>query len=200
LPNVDITLLILLIFRSWICSNLGHLWEASKAMRVTSIVLAIALGAIGFFVAQSVQLPPGKRSLLGALTAVISPPRNTTSFQIKIVADGAKRANTTVEILCSRYAPGAIPGRSCSPPVHVHADQAEYLEVKKGAFGFHVDGEDRAVLQPGDQPIMVLAGVPHYFWNTKADEEGVLFAAFEGVGNVEMVFGDAIEIKTMATV
>lgn len=169
-------------------------------MRGTSVVLAVALGAIGFFVAQSLHLPPGKRSPLGALTAFISPPRNTTSFRIKIAADGAKRANTTVEILCSRQAPGAIPGRSCSPPLHVHADQAEYLEVKKGAFGFHVDGEDRAVLQPGDPPITVLAGVPHYFWNTRTDEEGVLFASFEGVGNVEMVFGDAIEIKTMATV
>ena len=169
-------------------------------MRLTSIVLATALGAIGFFVAQSMELPLGKHNLFGALTAFISPPRNTTSFHIKVAADGAKRANTTVEVLCSRHAPGAIPGRSCSPPLHVHADQAEHLEVKKGAFGFHVDREDRAVLQPGDQPITVLAGVPHYFWNTNADEEGVLFAAFEGVGNVEMVFGDATEIKTMATV
>lgn len=169
-------------------------------MRVTSIVLASALGAIGFFIAQSVEVPLGKRNLLEVLTAFISPPRNTTSFHIKIAADGAKRANTTVEVFCSRHAPGAIPGRSCSPPVHVHADQAEYLQVKKGAFGFHVDGKDRAVLQPGDPPMTVLARVPHYFWNAKADEEGVLFAAFAGVGNVEMVFGDAVEIKTMTTV
>ena len=171
-------------------------------MRAISVTLAVAVAcaAIGFFIAQPLQLLPGERNRVGTLLAFIQPPRNSTSFQIRIAADGHQRANSTVEVHCTPHAPGAIPGRSCSPAVHVHADQAEYLEVKKGAFGFHVDSEDRATLHPGDPPITVLAGVPHYFWNTKPDEEGVLLAAFEGVGNVNMVFGDAIEIRTVATV
>lgn len=169
-------------------------------MRVTHIVIAVALGATGFLIAQPLQLPLGKRSLIGGLAAKFSPPTNSTSFHISIAANGRKRANTTVEILCTRHAPGAIPNRSCSPPMHYHADQAEYLEVKEGSFGFHVGGIDLAVLRPGDQPITVLAGTPHYFWNTKANEEGVLLAAFEGVGNVVMCFGDAAEIKTMAII
>ena len=167
-------------------------------MKAASVLLAIAVATVGFLVAQSWQLPPGKRSMLGDIAAYLNPPRNTTCFQIRLEADGHQRANSTVEVHCSPHAPGAIPGRSCSPPMHYHADQAEYLEVKQGAFGFHVDGKDRAILRLGDQPITVLAGTPHYFWNTKADEAGVLFAAFEGVGNVEMFFGDAVEIKTVA--
>ena len=169
-------------------------------MKAASVVLAIAVATVGLLIAQSWQLPPGKRSMLGDIAAFVNPPRNSTRFQIRLDADGHQRANSTVEVHCTPHAPGAIPGRSCSPPMHFHADQAEYLEVKQGAFGFHVDGKDRAVLRPGDQPITVLAGTPHYFWNTKADEKGVLFAAFEGIGNVEMFFGDAIEIKTVATI
>lgn len=171
-------------------------------MTASSVTLgaAFAFAAIGFFIAQPLQLLPGERNHFRTMLAFIKPPINSTNFQIRIAADGRQRANSTVEVHCTPHAPGAIPGRSCSPALHVHADQAEYFETQKGAFGLHIDNEDRATLHPGDPPITVLAGVPHYFWNTKPDEEGILIAAFEGVGNVNMVFGDAIEIRTVATV
>lgn len=163
-------------------------------MKATSILVPTILGITAYLVSQQspVQLP--------ALTRYVFPPTNSSAFQIKIAADGTQRAKSTVEVLCTPHAPGAIPGRSCSPPLHNHAEQAEYLEVKQGTFGFHVDGEDKAILRPGDKPITVGAAVPHYFWNVNAGEEGVLFATFEGVGNVEMFFGEAVEIKTMATI
>ena len=169
-------------------------------MKASTALIPAGMAVAAFFLAQPLQLLAFKASPLGALAALINPPRNSSSFHIQIAADGTQRAKSTVEVLCTPHAPGAIPGRSCSPPLHIHADQAEYLEVKSGAFGFHVAGKDRAVLRPGDEPITVGARVPHYFWNENAGEEGVLFATFEGVGNVEMFFGEAVEIKTMATI
>lgn len=164
-------------------------------MRATSALQAIILVAVGICIAQMWQLPPGKRSVPGDVQRVGGNPE----YQIRTASSGQQRANATVEVFCNRQAPGAIPGRSCSPIVHRH-EQAEYLETKQGSFGFNVDGKDTAVLVPGDLPITVPAGTPHYFWNTNPNDTGVLLAAFEATGNVELFFGEAMEIKTYATV
>ena len=156
---------------------------------------AVALVAVGILIAQT--LPPGKRSVPGGVEAqrVGGNPEN----QITIASSGQQRANTTVEVLCTRLAPGGIPGRSCSPKVHTH-EQAEYLETTRGSFGFNLNGKDTAILVPGDPPITVPAGTPHYSWNTKPNDTGVLLASFEAKGNVKLIFGDAMEIRAFASV
>ena len=166
-------------------------------MQATSAVQAIALVAVGIFIAQTWQLPPGERSVSGGVTA--QRVGGSPNYSIEIASSGQQRANTTVEVLCTRQAPGAIPDRSCSPVVHTH-EQAEYLETTQGSFGFNLNGKDAAVLVPGDLPITVPAGTPHYFWNTKPDDTGVLLASFEPKGNVKLVFGEAMEIRTFASV
>lgn len=92
-----------------------------------------------------------------------------------------------------------MPGRSCSPPVHVHP-QDEYLETLSGAFAYNVDGTDTPVQYPGDPPIVVPAGVQHYFWNAQPDQPGVLLASFKPTGDVQLNFGDAVELRVVATI
>ena len=166
-------------------------------MRTTGALQAVALVAVGIFIAQTWQLPPGERSVPGGVEA--QRVGGNPNYQISIASSGQQRANTTVEVLCTRLAPGGIPGRSCSPKVHTH-EQAEYLETTRGSFGFNLNGKDVAILVPGDPPITVPAGTPHYFWNTKPDDTGVLLASFEAKGNIKLIFGDAMEIRTFASV
>lgn len=158
---------------------------------------AFALVAVGIFIAQTWQLPPGQRTVPGGVSA--QRVGGNPNYSITVTSTGKQRANTTVEVLCTRQAPGAFPGRSCSPIVHVH-EQTEYLEVTRGSFGVNINGKDAAVLVPGDLPVTVPAGTPHWFWNTKPDDIGVLLATFEPKGNVKLVFGDAMEIRTWASV
>lgn len=60
--------------------------------------------------------------------------------------------------------PGFTPGRSGSPPLHIHNNQEECFIVHSGSFSYVVDGVE-GHLQPGDKPACIPAGKPHQFWN-----------------------------------
>ena len=78
--------------------------------------------------------------------------------------------------------------------------QDEYLETSSGAFAYLVDGKETPVQHPGDRALLVPAGITHTFWNAEPDNPGVLFAYFTPQGNVQLQFGDAQEIRMVATV
>lgn len=60
--------------------------------------------------------------------------------------------------------PGFSPGRSGSPPLHIHNSQEECFTVNSGSFSYVVDGME-GHLKHGDKPACIPAGKPHQFWN-----------------------------------
>ncbi|DBB01033.1 hypothetical protein WJX77_007824 [Trebouxia sp. C0004] len=60
--------------------------------------------------------------------------------------------------------PGFSPGRSGSPPPHIHNSQEECFTVNSGSFSYVVDGVE-GHLKHGDKPACIPAGKPHQFWN-----------------------------------
>ena len=55
-------------------------------------------------------------------------------------------------------------------PVHVHPYQEETFEVLSGTLGSHVAGVERSH-KPGDEVVVVPAGVKHTAWNESDEEE-----------------------------
>ncbi len=55
-------------------------------------------------------------------------------------------------------------------PVHVHSYQEETFEVLSGTLGSHVAGVERRH-RPGDEVVVVPAGVKHTVWNEGDEEE-----------------------------
>ena len=55
-------------------------------------------------------------------------------------------------------------------PVHVHSYQEETFEVLSGTLGSHVAGVERSH-KPGDEVVVVPAGVKHTAWNESDEEE-----------------------------
>lgn len=64
-------------------------------------------------------------------------------------------------------APGA------GPPLHIHAEQAEFFRVMAGEYEFMI-GDARFLAGPGDTAF-VPAGLPHAFWNRGASPGRLLF-------------------------
>ncbi|KAL3162342.1 hypothetical protein ABBQ32_010025 [Trebouxia sp. C0010 RCD-2024] len=61
--------------------------------------------------------------------------------------------------------PGFTPGRSGSPPPHIHKRETECFIVHSGSFSYEVDGVI-GHLKPGDTPACIPPGMTHQFWNS----------------------------------
>jgi mannose-6-phosphate isomerase-like protein (cupin superfamily) len=59
------------------------------------------------------------------------------------------------------------------PPLHIHANQAEFFRVMEGSYEFMI-GDERFLAGPGDTAF-VPAGVVHAFWNRGATPGRLLF-------------------------
>jgi mannose-6-phosphate isomerase-like protein (cupin superfamily) len=100
--------------------------------------------------------------------------------------------------------PGAIPGKSASPPIHIHPRQSECFEVVTGTMGFYLDGEE-GTAQPHDtdsNPICIPAGIPHTFWNAANETELELSVTVQPALRSEEFFrtliGFLTDYKTLA--
>lgn len=93
----------------------------------------------------------------------------------------------TAQVTCMPEAIGAMPGKSCSPPYHIHTFQRETFVVHKGTFTFLVDG-CQTTLQAGAAPFIVESPVPHSWWNAEPGQEGMLEFSFTPGGKIREFF------------
>jgi quercetin dioxygenase-like cupin family protein len=81
---------------------------------------------------------------------------------------------------------------------HVHPTIIERFTVQRGQVGFRIDGQE-SIAAIG-QPVTVLAGIPHDWWNAGEDEALVLVEIYDPAGRFgEMaidLFGLAQDGKT----
>lgn len=72
-----------------------------------------------------------------------------------------------IETLQRPGVPGALPGKSGSPPLHAHMKQEECFTVNLGAFGHVAKGVEIILFQNDtvDKPFCVAPGTSHSFWN-----------------------------------
>jgi quercetin dioxygenase-like cupin family protein len=73
------------------------------------------------------------------------------------------------------------------PPLHVHPDQDEVVEVKEGEYDVQV-GNERFNLKPGDMAFMP-RNVPHT-WRQRSDKGRMIFT-FQPSGKMEDFFAKA---------
>ena len=83
-------------------------------------------------------------------------------------------------------------------PVHVHSFQEERFEVLSGTLGSHVGGVERTH-KPGDEVVVVPAGVKHTVWNAGEEDVHALVefrpASLRSETMLETVFGLAQDGK-----
>ncbi len=80
-----------------------------------------------------------------------------------------------------------MPGKSCSPPYHIHAAQTETFVVKEGTFTFLIHGKQRDV-KAGDPQVVVHSPTPHSWWNAHPSQPGLLEFTFTPGGRAEEFF------------
>lgn len=87
--------------------------------------------------------------------------------------------------------PGALPGRSASPPMHHHKWQTECFRVRQGVIGYlngGVEGHVSANSTAAETPICVPPGVSHAFWNAQSDTDLHVDVTLTPPGNSEAYF------------
>eukprot|EP00891_Asterochloris_glomerata_P006946 jgi/Astpho2/6946/Aster-x0295 len=92
-----------------------------------------------------------------------------TRFVFKQAPKGQATATDPFVIsgLCRAGAPGAIPGKSASPPLHIHTKQTECFRIISGRFAYTLEGKE-GQLGPADtksKPLCIPPGAVHTFWN-----------------------------------
>jgi mannose-6-phosphate isomerase-like protein (cupin superfamily) len=95
------------------------------------------------------------------------------------------------EAMIRARAPGALPGRSSSPPLHSHKTQRECFSVREGQAVFLLDGKEIPVAGSNDtvaRHICVPPRTPHSFWNALDDSDLRVDVTLQPPGNSEAFF------------
>lgn len=116
----------------------------------------------------------------------------TYKFRHSIVTNSSSEQSMSLfESQARAGTPGALPGRSASPPLHSHRSQTECFSVRRGVIGYIRNGEEGHIAADSEaakQPVCVPPGVSHAFWNAAADTDLHVDVTLTPPGNSEAYF------------
>lgn len=134
----------------------GRLLQTTAAAVVLVVAVALSLGGAFSF------KPRTRRS--GQRVFECTEAGDRSRYTVVFSTEDTKGEYLTVQEFIRPGTPGFTPGRSGSPPLHIHNNQEECFTVQSGSFSYVVDGIE-GNLKHGDEPACIPAGKPHQFWN-----------------------------------
>jgi mannose-6-phosphate isomerase-like protein (cupin superfamily) len=156
------------------------IWKSSLPVALLAIAVAV-FAAHNRLIVQS-----RPRTILGGNTFEDTRDGTGQRFKYRLTENEAGESVGLYEALIRAGVPGAMPGRSASPPLHSHKTQTECFTVREGRAGFLLNEQEASVDaldSAASQPVCVPPGVPHSFWNARNETDLRVDVTLQPPGN-----------------
>ncbi|GBF93193.1 hypothetical protein Rsub_05925 [Raphidocelis subcapitata] len=160
------------------------------------VVLSMAFGSVVLLMSTGVRWGVRRKvrtSFNGADYLEDSLAGNQTRYRVLATSEETGGESFTVEILIREGAYGATRGKPGSQPGHLHLQQDEQLEVKKGRLGYwrgHPSLAAEVAADDEDAMVVIQQGEAHSLWNAGGEGGGdlLLEATFRPAGKGEAFY------------